>query len=366
MRSVATSVPAAGAWLGFRSGASEVGRTGGIRVASPFGERVTGKMMTPYAKGCPQLVQNAVLLAGRAGLRGWYAAWITIERHGLPCAGSSFSSSRFASCSTRRHWRGPCARAPSAAELRWARPRRPGRWRWRGAPFAGRREAARRSRRAVDDAVAAADRGCDAPPHGRATARPTIGAVYAVRRPRPTSPLTDGRGSSPRPAPLRAACGTRHSKRLAQPAPPAPRGQVSVMITMAPNRRTGGRPWWEARHCELCHTRIGKLRSWQEPPRLVSGDGLARAGRGVTRAELPGLLRTHRLFCAMCWSNRWGETTRPRASAACNSERPRPRQPAAAPGVASRPSGHAEPAADGDRRVSRARAPWPGAASTAG
>ena len=80
------------------------------------------------------------------------------------------------------------------------------------------------------------------------------------------------------------------------------------MITTAPNQRTGGRPWWEARHCELCHTRIGKLRSWQEPPRLVSGDGVARAGRGVSRAELPNLLRTHRLFCALCWSNRWGET----------------------------------------------------------
>jgi len=28
----------------------------------------------------------------------------------------------------------------------------------------------------------------------------------------------------------------------------------------------------------------------------------------VSRAELPNLLRTHRLFCALCWSNRWGET----------------------------------------------------------
>jgi hypothetical protein len=73
-------------------------------------------------------------------------------------------------------------------------------------------------------------------------------------------------------------------------------------------RRTGGRPWWEARRCALCGVKIGKVWSWEEPPRLVSEDGRAVSGRTVARAELPSLLLSHRLFCAPCWSNRWGET----------------------------------------------------------
>jgi hypothetical protein len=80
------------------------------------------------------------------------------------------------------------------------------------------------------------------------------------------------------------------------------------MIETTSQRKTGGRPWWEARRCELCHTKIGKVRSWEEPPRLVSAQGHAVLGRAVTRTELPALLLTHRLFCAACWSNRWGET----------------------------------------------------------
>jgi hypothetical protein len=80
------------------------------------------------------------------------------------------------------------------------------------------------------------------------------------------------------------------------------------MIERTSQRKTGGRPWWEARQCELCHTKIGKVRAWEEPPRLVSAEGRAVPGRSVSRAELPALFLTHRLFCAACWSHRWGET----------------------------------------------------------
>jgi hypothetical protein len=47
------------------------------------------------------------------------------------------------------------------------------------------------------------------------------------------------------------------------------------MIETTSQRKTGGRPWWEARRCELCDTKIGKVRSWEEPPRLVSQQGHA-------------------------------------------------------------------------------------------
>jgi hypothetical protein len=80
------------------------------------------------------------------------------------------------------------------------------------------------------------------------------------------------------------------------------------MIEITSKRRTGGRPWWEARRCELCDAKIGKLQAWEEPPRLVDEHGGAVSGRTVSRTELPSVLRTHRLFCARCWSNRWGET----------------------------------------------------------
>jgi hypothetical protein len=80
------------------------------------------------------------------------------------------------------------------------------------------------------------------------------------------------------------------------------------MVEKTSQRKTGGRPWWEARRCELCHTKIGKVRSWEEPPRLVSEHGNAVPGRSVTRTELAAFLATHRLFCASCWSDRWGET----------------------------------------------------------
>jgi len=83
---------------------------------------------------------------------------------------------------------------------------------------------------------------------------------------------------------------------------------LSVMVAITSKRKAGGRPWWEARRCELCRAKIGKLRAWEEPPRLVAGDGRAIPGRTVSRSELSSLLLTHRLFCPDCWSNRWGET----------------------------------------------------------
>ena len=300
--------------------------------------------MTSYARGCPEPVQNLGGSPVERTAAGWYAAWIAIQRHGLPCAGSSSSSSRFAFCSTRRHWRGPCARAPSAAELRWVRRRRPGRWRRRGAPFAGRRDAARRSRRAGDDAVAAADRGCDAHPRGRATGRATIGAAYAARRRRPTSPLTDRTGQQPTPGaaprgvrdpsletpraagaagPARA--GERHDHDGPEPtywwspmvggptlrAVPQPDRQAAVLARATPpGERRRGRP----------------RRTWRDPRRAAQ-----------PAAHASSLLR-HVLEQPL------GRDARPRASAARSGERHRPRQSAAAPGVASGPSGHAEPA----------------------
>jgi hypothetical protein len=65
------------------------------------------------------------------------------------------------------------------------------------------------------------------------------------------------------------------------------------MIETTSQRKTGGRPWWEARRCELCDTKIGKVRSWEEPPRLVSQQGHAVLVRAVTRTELLALLLTH-------------------------------------------------------------------------
>jgi hypothetical protein len=83
---------------------------------------------------------------------------------------------------------------------------------------------------------------------------------------------------------------------------------VNAMRDKTSRRKTGGRPWWEARCCELCTAKIGRVRSWEEAPRLVAEDGRAVPGRGVTRGELPAVLLTHRLFCSRCWNDRWGET----------------------------------------------------------
>ncbi len=76
---------------------------------------------------------------------------------------------------------------------------------------------------------------------------------------------------------------------------------------MTRTTRTGDRRWWETKRCEVCRARIGRVRPWDERPRLLDADGHVRDARSVWPQEAGAVLATHQLTCGRCYVDRWGE-----------------------------------------------------------
>ncbi len=73
-------------------------------------------------------------------------------------------------------------------------------------------------------------------------------------------------------------------------------------------RRPRGRPWWETRSCSVCRQVIGRLRFWQEKPRLLAGTGDSRDVRYLKVTDVQPLLADHLLVCGECYFNRYGDS----------------------------------------------------------
>ncbi len=73
-------------------------------------------------------------------------------------------------------------------------------------------------------------------------------------------------------------------------------------------RRPAGRPWWEARPCNVCHNLVGRLGFWQEKPRLLAASGDARDVRYLKLKDVEPLMADHLLVCGDCYFNRYAES----------------------------------------------------------
>lgn len=76
---------------------------------------------------------------------------------------------------------------------------------------------------------------------------------------------------------------------------------------MEREKRAPDRRWWESRRCAVCSGRIGRIRPWEERPRLVAPDGRACDPRTVAPAAADAVLATHHLACGSCFVRRWAD-----------------------------------------------------------